>query len=125
MFLRTSFLIPYAILLHVIAQQGALDKKGNTMAQYITRTVNEYEAKAIVADMKTMQFVEVGPATYTDTAANATHARAALKEAGFDVPRGSQVESELKGSVLYRMTIDDFMAQAERVEESEGEVVAD
>lgn len=88
------------------------------MAQMFTRTITTYKATAY-----TIKWVDgkpeadkLGEAEFVATNASKTEARAALKAAGVHCPRGTEVRIDELESVVYGMSVDEFMQHAYPVE---------
>lgn len=89
----------------------------------ITRTIETYEATAVKLSFKDGQpHAEVlGTAQFTGTHATKADARKALKAAGVDVPRGTEVSIETVKSEVYGCDLDEFMKIAQPVERKAAE----
>ena len=83
----------------------------------ITRSITRYKASAYKVVKKDDKFeVEnVGEVEFSATAANMTTARQALQDAGIKCPRGTTVDFEEIETVLYAISIEDFMKVAKPV----------
>ena len=94
----------------------------------ITRTVETYKATAVKLSFQDGQpHADVlGTAEFTGTHATKAEARKALKGAGVDVPRGTEVTIETVKSEVYGVDMDEFMKIAVPVErKSKGEAADD
>jgi hypothetical protein len=79
------------------------------------RTVTVYSASAYVLG-EDLQVHELGPVR---CAANSeVAARAALRSAGYDVPRGAKVKIEDCGSAVYECSLEEFLSVAHEVTEA-------
>lgn len=83
-----------------------------------TRTITTFEVTAVK-----LSFVGgeakadvIGRTTYFGTAASKNEARKALKAAGYDIPRGTEINIEKLEEVTYGCTIDKFMEVAQPIE---------
>ena len=88
------------------------------MAQMFTRTITTYKATAY-----TIKWVngkpeadKLGEAKFSASNASKTEARAALKAAGVPCPRGTEIRIDEIESVVYGMSVDEFMQHAYPVE---------
>ena len=83
------------------------------MAAKITRTVTTYSAKAYKVAWKDGQPIAslIGGCEYMGGDSK-TEARAALKNAGVAVPRGTEIVIEEVSSMLYEMPLEQFIALA-------------
>lgn len=99
------------------------------MATMFTRTITTFKATAykMELDKETMtaNVTELGTALFVSTNGSKTEARAALKSAGVDCPRGCEVTWEAVESTLYAMPIDKFMSLAEPIKTEKGLVKLD
>ena len=88
------------------------------MAQMFTRTINTYKATAfgIKWNQGKVEATELGSATYVAAHESKTDARAALKAAGVDVKRGTEVVIELVDSTVWGMSVEEFMQHAQPIE---------
>lgn len=84
----------------------------------ITRTLSTYKVQAVNVGVKNGKAnVEVmGEATYTATAPSKTLARKALKGAGVNVPRGTQILTDEIETVKYGVSLEEFLAIAKPIE---------
>lgn len=80
----------------------------------ITRTIETYQATAVKLSFKDGQPCAdvLGTAQFTGTHATKADARKALKAAGIDVPRGTEISIEVVGSEVYGCDLDEFMQVA-------------
>lgn len=80
----------------------------------ITRTIETYKATAVKLSFKDGQphADVIGTAEFHGTHATKAEARKALKEAGFEMPRGTEVTIEVVASEVYGCSFEDFMAIA-------------
>lgn len=80
----------------------------------ITRTIETYKATAVKLSFKDGQphADVIGTAEFHGTHATKGEARKALKDAGFDVPRGTEITIEVVASEVYGCTFEEFMAIA-------------
>ena len=88
------------------------------MSNLFTRTITTYKATAYAikwVDGKPEADV-LGSAEFVASNATKTDARAALKAAGVNVKRGTEITIEEVGSVLYGMTVEQFMQYAKPIE---------
>lgn len=83
----------------------------------ITRSITRYKAVAYKVVKKDGEFVveNAGETEFVATSANMTIARQALKQAGIACPRGTNVDFEEIDTVLYSMSVDDFMKVAQPI----------
>ena len=90
------------------------------MAKKITRTFTTYRATALkVAKVNgTYKVEEIGSVEYTGMATTPTEARKALAAAGFNVPRGTEVDIAEVKTTLYEWDLDDIMPFAHVVEDA-------
>ena len=88
------------------------------MSTMFTRTITKYRATAYaikwvdgapVAD-------ELGSAEFVSSNASKTDARAALKAAGVAVKRGTEIQCSEVESVVYGMSVEEFMQHAKPIE---------
>ena len=88
------------------------------MADMFTRTIDTYKATAYNIAWKDGKPVanKLGEAVFSG-ANTKTVARAALKAAGVDCPRGTEITVEKIGSKKYGCTVDEFMSIAHEIEE--------
>lgn len=89
------------------------------MSAYITRTINTYKATSVVPNAETRTFDETGSIEYPATNESLTTARAALREAGIECPRGSIINVELVSTEYRRMSLVDFLEHSEIVDSPE------
>lgn len=87
------------------------------MAEQITRTVTTWNAKAYKVAWKNgkPEAALVGECNYEGTDSK-TKARAALKAAGVECPRGTEVQVKKVSETLYAMDIQTFMQFAHPIE---------
>lgn len=88
------------------------------MAQMFTRTITTYKATAYAikwVDGKP-QADKKGEAVFAASNATRTDARAALKAAGVACPRGTEIVIDEVESVVYGMSVEEFMQHAKPVE---------
>lgn len=90
------------------------------MANMFTRTITTYKATAY-----TIKWVdgkpeadELGSAEFVSSNANRTEARAALKAAGVACKRGTEIRIDELESVVYGMSVEEFMQHAKPIERS-------
>lgn len=88
------------------------------MAQMFTRTITTFKATAyaIEWDGDTPKAKQLGSTEFVGSNATKTDARAALKAAGISCPRGTEIRVEEVESVVYGMSVDEFMQHAKPVE---------
>ncbi len=88
------------------------------MANMFTRTITTYEATAYAIKWVEgkPEAEELGKARFVASNASKTDARAALRAAGVAVKRGTEVNIVEVDSVVYGMSVDEFMAHAKPVE---------
>lgn len=94
----------------------------------ITRTIESYKATAVkLSFLDGQPHADVlGTAEFTGTHATKADARKALKAAGVDVPRGTEITIETVKSEVYGVNMDDFMQIAVPVErKAKGETADD
>lgn len=87
------------------------------MAAQITRTVTTWNAKAYKVAWKNgkPEAALIGECDYQGSDSK-TEARAALKAAGVDCPRGTEVLVEKVSETLYAMDVQTFMEYAHPIE---------
>lgn len=88
------------------------------MATMFTRTITTYEATAYSikwVDGKP-EADELGKARFVSSNATRTEARSALKAAGVDCKRGTEIRIEEVEAVVYGMSVEEFMQHAKPVE---------
>lgn len=87
------------------------------MAAQITRTITTYKASAYKVVWKNgkPEAALVGEAVYQGSDSK-TEARAALKNAGIECPRGTEVLIEKISETLYAMDVETFMEYAQPIE---------
>lgn len=88
------------------------------MAQMFTRTINTYKATAYAVKWVNgkPEAEELGSATYVAAHESKTDARAALKSAGVEAKRGTEIVTELVDSTVWGMSVEEFMAHAQPIE---------
>ena len=88
------------------------------MATMFTRTIATYKASAYhIAWEDDKPIGEVfAETTYPAVSDNKGVARAALKEAGFDIPRGTEIRVTKVDEELYGLTLEEFMRYAHKLE---------
>lgn len=88
------------------------------MAQMFTRTITTYKASAYAIEWEgeTPRAKLLGQAEWVASNASKTDARAALKAAGVNCPRGTEVRIEELEYVVYGMSVEEFMQHAKPVE---------
>ena len=96
------------------------------MAQMFTRTINKYKATAYAIKWNAgkVEAEEIGSAEFVAAHESKTDARAALKAAGVEVKRGTDVVIELIDSTVWGMSVETFMQHAQPVQrgaKSEGD----
>lgn len=94
------------------------------MTTMFTRTITTYKATAygIGKDENGKRaIVELGHVEYVGASTSQTDARKALKAAGINVPRGTDVEIEKLEEVTYGMTVEEFMSLAHPIERKANE----
>ena len=88
------------------------------MATMFTRTITTYKATAFAikwVDGKP-EADELGSAPFVSSNATRTEARAALKAAGVPCKRGTEIRIDEVESVVYGMSVEEFMQHARPVE---------
>ena len=93
------------------------------MAQMFTRTITEYKATAYAikwVDGKP-EADELGSATFVGAHVSKTEARAALKAAGVECKRGTEVRIEEVGATVYGMSVEEFMQYARPIERTKAD----
>ena len=93
------------------------------MAQMFTRTITTFKATAyaIEWDGNTPMAKSLGKAVFVGSNATKTDARAALKAAGIACPRGTEIRLEELESVVYGMSVEEFMQHARPIERTKNE----
>lgn len=88
------------------------------MAQMFTRTITTFRASAyaIEWDGDVPKAKLLGTAEFVGSNASKTDARAALKAAGVECKRGTEVRIETVEEVVYGMSVEEFMQHARPVE---------
>lgn len=86
--------------------------------QMFTRTITTWKATAygISWEGDTPKAVKLGSAEFVATNATKTDARKALKAAGIDCPRGTEIRLEEVEAVVYGMSVETFMQYAKPIE---------
>lgn len=84
----------------------------------IKRTLTTFDVTAVKLDYKNGQAVAepLGTIQMTCTKVNTTNARKAFKAAGIDVPRGCKIEAVPVESIVYGVTVEQFMQMAKPIE---------
>ena len=88
------------------------------MAQMFTRTITTFKASAYTIEWEgeTPKAKLLGSAEFVGSNASKTDARAALKAAGVECKRGTEVRIEEVEQVVYGMSVEEFMQHAKPVE---------
>ena len=88
------------------------------MSTMFTRTITTYKATAYTikwVDGKP-EAAELGSAEFVAASASKTDARKALKAAGVNCPRGTEVIIDEVEQVVYGMSVEEFMQHAQPIE---------
>lgn len=96
------------------------------MTNLFTRTVSTYQAKAYheVWDDEGNGHRELfATVDYQALHSTPTTSRAALKQAGYDVPKGTHIETRELFAIKYACTVDDFMQVSVMIPKSSPELV--
>lgn len=93
------------------------------MAQMFTRTITTFKATAYAIEWDGNQPLakSLGEAVFVGSNATKTDARAALKAAGIACPRGTEIRLEELESVVYGMSVEEFMQHARPIERTKNE----
>ena len=86
--------------------------------QMFTRTITTFKATAYAIEWQgeTPVAKQLGSAEFVGSNASKTDARAALKAAGINCPRGTEVRIEEVEQVVYGMSVEEFMQHARPIE---------
>ena len=86
--------------------------------QMFTRTITTFRASAYTIEWEgeTPKAKLLGQAEWVASNASKTDARAALKAAGVNCPRGTEVRIEEVEQVVYGMSVEEFMQHARSIE---------
>ena len=89
------------------------------MATMFTRTVTTYRASAwelIETDDGDLEKNLIAVTDYQAVSDNVAAARSALREAGYNIPRGTKITVKEIKSEVYGMSVEEFMRYAHKVE---------
>lgn len=88
----------------------------------ITRTLTTFHITAIKADFSTKSFVEIASTDVLATSLTKSAARKALFDAGFNIPKGTDIVITKTAETLYACELSDFLAIAVPVEKTTADV---
>lgn len=91
--------------------------------QMFTRTITTFRASAysIEWEGETPKAKLLGQAEWVASNASKTDARAALKAAGVNCPRGTEVRIETVEETVYGMSVEEFMQHARPIERTKAD----
>lgn len=91
--------------------------------QSITRTVNNYRARAYRMYLNAGEpaFDNLGEVEFKATYTNKMVERKAFARAGIELPRGCEILCELVGATTYEISLDEFLAVAHVKEDTDAE----
>ena len=82
----------------------------------ITRTLTTFHVSAVKANFATQSFEVIAETDVLATSLTKTSARKALYEAGFNVPKGTDIVIEKVSETIYACELSDFLSIAVPVE---------
>ena len=87
----------------------------------VTRTIKVFRAQAVKANYAAKSFDVIAECEFTGTHATKTTARKALGQAGFTIPKGTEIVITEVSALIYALDLDTFMNLAEVISEEQAE----